>query len=167
MLAHVRVELVELRRRAVPRLDDGDDPLTPPLVGHADDDGVEHRRVGLQRRLDLLGVHLLAAGVDRDRAAAEQRDRAVVLDAGVVARHRPPHAVDHRERRRGLLRVLVVPERDAAAAGELADHADGRGLEVVVEHGRLVVHGEARDLVHGSPPADVTDWPWPPVSDEP
>ena len=147
MLADVRVELVELRCRAVTRLHDGDHALTPPTIGHTHDDGVEHRRVALQRRLDLFGVHLLAAGVDGDRTPPEQRDRAVLLDAGVITRHRPPHTVDHRERGGGLLLVLVVAE--GAAAGELADHADGGGTELVVEDGRLRVHGEPRDLVHG------------------
>ena len=54
--------------------DDGGDPLAPALVGHADDDDVEHVGVRLQRGLDLFGVDLLAAGVDAHRAAAEQRD---------------------------------------------------------------------------------------------
>ena len=75
---------------------DGGDPLAPPLVGDADDEGVEHLRVGLQRRLDLLGVDLLAARVDALRAAAEQRHRAVELEAGEVAGHRVALAVDRR-----------------------------------------------------------------------
>ena len=69
------------RRLALAELHDRGDPLAPALVGHADDDRVEHGGVGLERLLDLLGVDLLAAGVDADRAAAEQRDRAVGLDA--------------------------------------------------------------------------------------
>ena len=64
-------------------------------------------------------------------------DGAVVLDAGVVAGHRPPHAVDHRERGRGLLRVLVVPERARGRGGRACrPHPTRRGREVVVEHGR-------------------------------
>ena len=117
-------QLVERERRAGPGLHDRDHPLAPAVVGHADDDRVEHGGVRLQRRLDLFGVHLLAAGVDRHRAPPEHGDGAVGLDAGVVAGHRPAHAVDHGERGRGLLRVLVVAERHVAAPGELADHAD-------------------------------------------
>ena len=57
----------------------------------------------------------------------EPRPSSVIVPSssmrGVVAGHRPAHAVDHGERRRGLLRVLVVAERDVPAAGELADDA--------------------------------------------
>ena len=67
------------------------------------------------RRLDLLGEDLLAAGVDRDRVAAEQFDRAVREVARPVAGHRVPHPVDDRERARGLGRVALVAERDVAA----------------------------------------------------
>ena len=106
---------VSLRARA--ELHDRDDALAPALVGHADDDRVEHGGVRLHRRLDLFGVHLLAAGVDRHRAPPEHGDGAVVLDARVVAGHRPAHAVDDGERRRGLLRVLVVAERARGRGG--------------------------------------------------
>jgi hypothetical protein len=41
--------------------------------------------VGLERLLDLLRVHLLAAGVDAHRTAAEQGDGAVGLHRGEVA----------------------------------------------------------------------------------
>ena len=74
-------------------------------------DGVAHRRVGLEHLLDLLGEHLLAAGVDAHRAAAEQGERAVGLDRGVVAGDRVALAVDDEERGRRLLRVLVVADR--------------------------------------------------------
>ena len=40
--ARVLGELVEQGRRARSRLHDRGDPFTPPLVGYADDDGVEH-----------------------------------------------------------------------------------------------------------------------------
>ena len=57
--------------------EDGDDLLAPALAGPADDHGVGHRRVRGEGLLDLLGEHLLAAGVDRDRVAAQQVERAV------------------------------------------------------------------------------------------
>ena len=50
------------------------------------------------------GIDLLAARVDHHRPAAEQHDRAVGLDAGEVARHRPTLAVDRLERRRASSR---------------------------------------------------------------
>jgi hypothetical protein len=39
----------------------------------------------LERRLDLLGEDLLAAGVDRDRVASVQLDDAAVEQPGAVA----------------------------------------------------------------------------------
>ena len=79
---------------AVAALDEGGDLLAPALVVGADDGGVEDVVVAQQDGLDLLGVDLLAAGVDADRAAAEHGDRAVVLAAGEVAGDRPALAVD-------------------------------------------------------------------------
>ena len=91
------------------------------VVGHADDHAVEHVGCDAERELDLFGVDLLAAGVDARRAAAEQPDRAVGVDRRVVAGDRVAPAVDGAERRRRLLRVLVVAERDRAADAEHAD----------------------------------------------
>ena len=54
------------------RFDERGDRLAEALVGHADHGGVGDGRVQLQRLLDLLRVHLLAAGVDALAAAAEQ-----------------------------------------------------------------------------------------------
>ena len=105
----------------------------------------------LQRRLDLLGVDLLAARVDALRAAAEQRHRAVELEAGEVAGHRVALAVDLDEGRGRLLRVLVVPERDVAAPGHAADLA---GLH------RLVVARRARSC-----PGPMRDVDEPAVAD--
>ena len=125
--AAVAVELVEGRGGAVARLHDRGDPLAPALVGHADDDGVEHGRVRLERGLDLLGEDLLAAGVDALRAAAEQRDRAVGLVDRHVAGQRVAHAARAGDEGGGrLLGVLVVLERDVAAAGEPALLAGAR-----------------------------------------
>jgi hypothetical protein len=85
VLAAVDVELGERGRGAVPWLHDRGHPLTPPLVGDADDDGVEDGGMGLERRLDLLGEDLLAARVDALRPAAQQRDGAVGPVTNVAA----------------------------------------------------------------------------------
>ena len=127
-----------------PNLQHRDDALTEARVGNAHDDRVEDRVERLERRLDLLRVHLLAAGVDRDRAAPEQRDRAVVLDHRVVARHRPPHTVDDGERRGGLLRDPCSSRAGCDPRREQADDTGGERAEIVAEHGRLVVDAEAR-----------------------
>src|SRR5690606_27495123 len=67
------------------------------------------------------GEHLLAAGVDAHRAAAEERDLAVGVDRGEVAGAAVALAVDLEERRRRLLRVLVVADGLAPADGEATD----------------------------------------------
>ena len=65
------------RRRAAPGsgLDEGGHGLAEALVGHADHRGVGDGRVLLEHLLDLLGIDLLAAGVDAPGAPAEQRRR--------------------------------------------------------------------------------------------
>src|SRR5207247_621021 len=80
LLAHVAEELV-LRGPRGAQLDDADHRLTPLLVRDPDDDRVVHGRMGLQDLLDLLRVDLLAAGVDADAAAPEERQRAVRFHA--------------------------------------------------------------------------------------
>ena len=67
-------------------------------------DRVGDARVALQHGLDLLGVHLLAAGVDAQRAAPEQVDGAVGVDGRHVAGQRPALAVDLDERPRAAAR---------------------------------------------------------------
>ena len=125
--AAVLHQLVEDGRVPGTGLHDGRDPLAPALVGNPDHEHVEHVGMRLQRPFDLFGVDLLAAGVDRHRTAAEQRDAAVGLDRGVVAGDRPALAFDvGDERGRGLLGVAVVAERDVAAAREPADLARNR-----------------------------------------
>ena len=62
--------------------------------GRPDHDRIGHRVVRLQRGLDLLGVHLLAAGVDAHRAAPEEMHGAVGVDRRHVAGQRPAGAVD-------------------------------------------------------------------------
>src|SRR5205085_7050251 len=118
------------------------------------DDGVRARRVAAQDLLHLLGVDLLAAGVDRHRPPPKDDDRAVGCEAAVVAGYRVAHAADHRERARGLRRVLVVAERHVAGATDPADLFRA-GLEepgqVLPEHDGLL-HREAarRRLLTGA-----------------
>src|SRR5262249_55610120 len=87
-------QLLAVDRRAVTQLDDRVDLLPPARIRRADDDRVVHLGMGLQRALDLLGIHLLAAGVDRDRAAPEHRDRAVRGDRRVISGYRVARAAD-------------------------------------------------------------------------
>jgi hypothetical protein len=55
----------------VDRLDDGGDKLPPLFRAPADHYGVCNMGMGFQHRFHLFGVHLLSAGVDAQRAAAE------------------------------------------------------------------------------------------------
>ncbi len=84
---------------AVAHLHERRDPLAPPLVGGADDDGVEHVGVRLEDRLDLFGEDLLPAGVDAHRTPAEQRD-APVLPRRWRSRRAPSSAGRRRPRGR-------------------------------------------------------------------
>ena len=85
--------------RAGPGLHQRRHPLPEQVVGHADDQRVEHVGVRFQRALHLLGEDLLAAGVHAGVTAAEQRQRAVFLHPRHVARDRvalPVHLGEHR-----------------------------------------------------------------------
>ena len=149
-LTAVLLDRLEIGGEAGPRLDDCGDTLAPSLVGHADDDRVPDVGVRLHRRFDFLGMDLLAARVDRHRPAAEQGDRAVGLDRSEVAGDRPAPALQLDERRRRLLRVLVVTDRHVAAARDLADHPRA-GLDpraVVGEHGGVLGGLDRRPALH-------------------
>ena len=136
---HVRLEGGLVGGGPGAQLDQGGHPLAEPVVGHADDQCVEHVGVGLQRALDLFGVDLLAAGVHAGVAPAEQGDRAVFLDPGPVAGHRVAPAVRPRRTSRAVFdRVVVVAERDVPAAGQLA------GLPGAAHAARLVDHDDVR-----------------------
>src|SRR5205823_3637900 len=141
--------VVGVGRPPGPRLHERGHPFAPLLVGDTDNDGVEHVGVALDRRLDLLGIHLLAAGVDAHRAPPEHEHGAVGLDGGHVAGEHPAHAVDLLEGRRRLHGVVVVTEGDVALEGDATHDTRARlhGLEVVVEHGSALVHGEAQTLL--------------------
>ena len=81
---------------AVAEAHDRDHLVSPALARPAGHDAVVHRRVGLDRALDLLGEDLLAAGVDRHRVAAVQFDHPVGAQAGPIAGDRVAHTVDDR-----------------------------------------------------------------------
>src|ERR1700739_1276646 len=99
-------------------------------VGPPDYQGIEDVGMRLECSLDLLGVNLLAAAVDRHHAAAQHGDRAVRFDLGVVAWDGVADAVDGPERLCGLLLVFVVADRDVALLGDEAAHARP-GLDLV------------------------------------
>ncbi len=135
-------------------LDGGRHHLPEALVGDPHRHGVGHRGVELQHLLDLFGEHLLAAGVDHDRSPAQEVDGAVGVDGGEVAGDRIADAVDHLERGRGLVGVLVVAERVAPADGEHAHLARPRGDVLVrlgVEHAYLGAQGEVGGVLGRGP----------------
>src|SRR5882724_10426389 len=75
--AAVALNVLERRRDAGPELHQRRDVLPPACVRYADDRAVEHGGMRLDRGLDLLGEDLLAARIDRHRAAAKERDAPV------------------------------------------------------------------------------------------
>src|SRR5579872_3209543 len=103
MLLDVCNQLVGGRRRAAGTLDDCADRLAETLVWDPDSRRVHHRRVRLEGLLHLFGEDLLTTRIDHNRSTSEQVDSAVVVDRGVVARHRVALAVENREGTGGLL----------------------------------------------------------------
>ncbi len=99
--------------------------VAPLGVRHPGHQRVVDVRVGLEGLLDLLRVHLLAAGVDALRAAPEDGDHALLVDRGHVAEQHPPLAVPLEEGPGGLGGVVVVAERHMSALGDPA-HLAGR-----------------------------------------
>src|SRR4051812_24971607 len=134
----------EVEGRTRNGLYDGNDPLAPPLIRYADNQGVVDRRMRLDRLLDLLGVDLLPAGVDALRAAAQHLHGAVALEHRLVTGQRPSLAVDLDERGGALLRVVVIPERHVPATGDAPDPtvAWGDFLMVSSEHRGVLVQRE-------------------------
>src|SRR5579883_2519973 len=111
------------------------------------DHGVGHRRVGLESGLDLLGVDLLAPGVDAKRPPAQQPDGPVRLHRGHVAGDGPAAAVDLHEGGSRALGVLVVGEGDVAGGGQpphLAGAGDDGAQLLVQHHGGAGPGGEAQ-----------------------
>ena len=97
------------------------DLLAQHLVGDADDRGVVHRRVLVERGLDLDAVHVLAAADDHVLGPVDDVDEALVVEPGHVAGVEP--AVG--EAGRGLRRLVEVALHDVRALDpELADLTD-------------------------------------------
>src|SRR5581483_1655783 len=117
---HVGLQRGGIGGRTGAELDQRRHALAEAVVGHAEDQRVEHVRMRLERAFDLFGEDLLATGVHARVAAAEEGYRAVLLDPRPVAGHRVTLPVHLGEHLGGLDRVLVVAERDMAAAGQLA-----------------------------------------------
>ncbi|CKX19289.1 Uncharacterised protein [Mycobacterium tuberculosis] len=118
--AHERVQLGQRRPTTRPGLHHGGHLLAVTRIGHPDHQSVEHVGMPLQSGLDLFGVDLLAAAVDRHRATTQHGDRAVLLDLGVVPRNGVAHIVNRPERLGRLLLVLVVADGNVALLGERA-----------------------------------------------
>ena len=88
----------------------------------------------LQRLLHLFGEDLLAGGVDAGRAASEQADGAVGVDAWRGRRGSTSGAADLPGRPSPIFVVLVVAEGDPAAHGHVADVAGaGSAKSAVVQ----------------------------------
>jgi hypothetical protein len=136
----VLAQLLRPRRDAFPGDDERHDPLAEVVVRDADDGHLAHRRVLQQRRLDLAGPHLVAAGLDEVGGApphdahlasgGERGDVPRVEEAVLVHRRpggvgpvevagedaRPLHrdlAEDVRARRERLALIVHEPERHA------------------------------------------------------
>ncbi len=117
--AHETVQLGQRRPAPGPGLHHGGHLLAVTRIGHPDHQSVEHVGMPLQSGLDLFGVDLLAAAVDRHRATTQHGDRAVLLDLGVVPRNGVAHTVNRPERLGRLLLVLVVADGNVALLGDL------------------------------------------------
>src|SRR3712207_9158122 len=76
----------------------GGDDLAPSLVRHADHDGIGHGGVRQEHPLDLLRVHLLAAGVDRPRAPTEDLEPAGADPPGAVTGRSEEHTSELQSR---------------------------------------------------------------------
>src|SRR5215213_6099346 len=82
--AHPVAELVGVGWVVAGRGDDGADDLAPLVVGDTEHHRVDHAGMLLQHLLDLLGPDLLTPRVDAVRAAAEQGERAVGVEHGLI-----------------------------------------------------------------------------------
>src|SRR5436190_5781619 len=79
VLRDVRLDLVDGELRTVVEYDERPQPLSEPVVGHADRRGLADGVVGVEQLLDLAGEDVLAAGHDHVVVAAvdEQASRGV------------------------------------------------------------------------------------------
>src|SRR5215472_10384277 len=111
----------------------------------------------LDRALDLLGEHLLPAGVHAHVAAAEQGDCPVLFDPGEVTWHHVPLPVDLNEHGSCLHRVLVVAERHVPAPRDPADLARTDLAAGVVNDDRARPGGNSRPAAGLRARADEAD----------
>ena len=76
------------------RLDDGAGHLPEVVIGYADDEAVQRRRMLGQHHLDLAGVDLASADVEHVDAPVAQVEEAIVAEPADVADGVPPVADD-------------------------------------------------------------------------
>ena len=103
-------------RRPGVRTTIGLDRLAPAVVGHADDGGIGHRRVGEQGVLHLGRVDVLAAGHDHVLDPVVQEQVAVLAQPPGVAGAEPPVLVETRP-----------PSRRACSSSRACSGATGTG----------------------------------------
>ena len=128
-LASVLLQPFRVEWGAVAKCDTGDDVLGAILAGAADDGDVFDVRVGAHGLLDLVRVHVEAAGDDDLLDARHQTDEAVGLHDGHVAGAEPAVVEGLLG---GLWVVEVAGEHLRAAREQLAGFAVGHGLAGVV-----------------------------------
>src|SRR3954463_1048330 len=146
LLTHERIEAGKRRVGTGTAMHDSGDTVAVPLVRDTDHQRVEHVRVALECGLHFLWIDLLAAAVDRLRAAAEHRDAAVRLDLCIIARNRIADTVEGLEGLCGLLLILVVAHRDVALLRDQPANTRARLhlVAVLIEDDGAVVDGHAR-----------------------
>ena len=137
--------------------------LAPPLVGHADDAGLEHRRVGHQRVLQLDRADPLAAGLDDVLGPVGQREEAVGGERADVAGAQPAvvgTSPGRARRRRGSAPVIHGPRTsssptDLPSAGMTSPSGPTIRASTAGRHPALACSGSA----HASSPLDAGRWP--------
>src|SRR6266566_2311228 len=105
--------------------DHGHDFLAEPLVGHADDGGLGHGRVGVQHVLDLARVHVVPAADDELLLPADDEQEPVLVEVAEVAGVQPGAG----EGLGGRLRPVQVPLHHVHAAGDDLAHVLGAGRQ--------------------------------------
>src|SRR5687767_615307 len=106
---------------SVPQRHQRDELFTPPLAGPPHHQSVSDGRMRAQYLFDLLNEHLLASRVDHERVAAEQPQRAVLLDAGPVPRYHDPPTHNLGKSPAGGTGIVEVAQRDSPFTGHPAD----------------------------------------------
>ena len=126
--------------------------LAQSLVGQPHDGRLDHRRVLLERRLHLDGVHRVPAPLDDVLGASREADGAERPAAGQVARAQPPVVG---EDGLGGRHVAPVARRDARALHpELADLPGAHGPAFVVDDLEAVAGQWGADAVTRQQPVE-------------